>query len=215
MQEALDDPQSREFMENEYLDHLIENMREINNGVHRSSLVLLTLILLFALMTTGSIAAIDLGITEITDLSPVHKLLPAIIGVYFIHLIVSLGNIIATDTAFESMINLRYPVVFNRHLHYLIMPPSINNFSGLIEDILSEEHEFRIAKGVSMAAGLFYYISIFVLPMVFGLFAIAILYRMYGTRDVLVWVSATVTALSILVSLMLLTILMLNRRMTV
>jgi hypothetical protein len=207
MEEALSDPDSKAFMEKEYLDYVIENMRELHNGLQRSTIIILTLVLLFALMATGSITAIDLGITEITNLSPVHKLLPAIFSVYLIQITVSFAQYNIAEMAFFGIMKSRHPVVREKDLDYIIKPPSLDNFAALVDSMFFNEKRMVFAKRVSLSIGVAYYGLLLLLPIVFGIFAAISLFQEYGHTDILVWTSTVVTALSVIVTVVVLTLL--------
>jgi hypothetical protein len=165
----------------EFLSTVRENWRESLAATGRTAILIIALMLVFELLTRSSIEKISIAGFEINDLSLIQRAIPLIIAYYFYDLI----NLILLQgdhrAAHGELIRILHRDIWDTELDMLLWPrtPSLLRTSRLGRRETKLDTLFQSALTVAVVfAGI-----------MFEAYAFYIQFRIFGFKDVLVWIT--------------------------
>jgi hypothetical protein len=181
-------PEATASFGNQYLEMLLQNLRETDKGIRYVTAAVIFLIFTFELFARAAVSEISLGPVKLSELSLIHRLLPAL-AAYFLFELVSLYDLRSRGAhVFYAGIAKFYPDVYATDLEAYLLPSSPTVF-GDSRFLDSEHSTAKIQKFLN-------YVIATVLILGTLIFIASALYRLFGIfgrADPIVWISSVVS----------------------
>jgi hypothetical protein len=198
IESVLADADNREYGKT-YLADLKENWKETTTAIGKTLLLAALSMTLFELLTRGAISKASYAGVEVTDLSLIRKVLPAIVAYFYLDLVVLHMRNMHLRRTYIGAFSKLYPAFKQERLEYFTAPRmhTATFMPYLIFDPKEKQGGVYVALMLSLAI-----VSLFLTIPLFEVYAYIIQLRRISVEDPLVWATLPVTLLIISAALL-------------
>jgi hypothetical protein len=179
-----------------YFAKLLESWRETTAQLRRTTILMIGLMVIVVLLTSGDVAEVSVGPIKMADLGVAAKLLPVVIGFLYLDLVLQFFSAMAYNELYADVASKLMPRVYEEELDVPLAPTlgamwggrSILSIGGAAPRATSAVNVLNILCGAT-----------FVLSPV-GVLAweYVQLFGKFGARDLILWFSLLATLVCVL-----------------
>jgi hypothetical protein len=198
--EGFDDSESQAA--EQFIDRLLNSWKEETTSVKRIMLSVVILAGVFELMAHAGALEFNFGPTKVTDSSLIQKALPALLAYLVFDGLATTHRALSKRIVYSELMKRFHPKMYESDLELLVAPASHAFWEvGEIAGVRAGSRSAKFFDNVNAALALSMLLSI----VLFEGYAYYILFRKFQAEDILLWASAIVASIFLLMAALLFT----------